>query len=231
MPLWHDTGMTKTGVGRAVRAVALGVALFGTISRLVLSFRGEMGVFILGYFTVQSNLMVCVFLVVGVARGIGGGLREEAARSAAGTSGYHAVHGAVLLYIAITGLVYNLLLAGGVDDSGFSGVILEINHTITPLLFLIDWLLNQERRAYRARLIGLWLLYPIAYAAFGSIEGARTGEFRYFFLDFASKSTGRYVLELSLVTALFVVVAFAIVGANRLVVRRVAGRRSVPAGP
>lgn len=203
----------------ALRVTTLVVAVFGTGARLVEAGFGELGISILGYFTIQSNLMVCVFLSVWAVRRVR--CVATGGRNRSRDTGFgHAAHGAVLLYIAITGLVYNILLAPGIDIDGFSGFLLVVNHTVTPLLFAADWVVNQERRRYPLKLIGLWLLYPIAYGVFGSIEGSITGRFRYFFLDFASKSVGRYAAELGLVTAIFIVASLAIVGANRLVVRR-----------
>jgi len=213
--------MNRSLLSRAIRLVALTSALFGTSSRLVISALNGGGISTYGYFTIQSNLMVCVFLGIEVLAWMRG--REEDSRAA---TLRHAVHGAIVLYITITALVYNLLLAASIDHSGFNGLILIVNHTITPLLFVADWVVNQRRRAYRASLIGLWLLYPIAYGVFGSIEGARSGTFRYFFLDFVSTSAASYIVGLAIVTAMFVVVSLMIVGMNRVVIRKRASRRA-----
>ena len=211
--------MNRSLVSRVIRLVTLSSALFGTSSRLVISALHGGGISTYGYFTIQSNLMVCVFLGIEVIAWMRG--REEDSR--AGTL-RHDVHGAIVLYITITALVYNLLLAASIDHSGFGGLILIVNHTITPLLFVADWVMNQRRLPYRFSLIGLWLLYPIAYGVFGSIEGALTGTFRYFFLDFVSTSAGRYVVGLAVVTTMFLIASLAIVGANRLVVRKLVNR-------
>lgn len=192
-----------------VRAAAFAVAVFGTVSRIVTSSAepAAPGQSVWGYFTIQSNLMVCLFLAWGLVRRI---------RAWKAIRGEHIVHGAVLLYISITGLVYNTLLAATVEASGLSALLLHVNHTVTPILFAADWAVNRERMGYRWRAIAIWLLYPIAYGIGASVEGAATGVFRYFFLDFAGQSTDQYLMQLAMVTVVFVLVSVVIVGLSRL---------------
>jgi hypothetical protein len=195
----------------AVRWLALSSAALGTISRIVLATVAGGFPNILGFFTVQSNLFALIFLAVALARG-----------AASGRPGalFHRLHGGVLLYILVTAIIYNALLAGAVDETGYSAFILVVNHTITPILVLADWILNHDRRRYRAADIGLWLINPVVYGVFASIEGARTGAFRYFFLDFVSPPLQTYLLQMLGVTLFFVLLATGIIGANRLIVRR-----------
>ena len=196
-----------------MRVTALAGALLGTVARIAISSAGaaEPGRSVWGYFTIQSNLMVCLFL----AWGLVGWLRRRE-----GTTGEHILHGAVLLSISITALVYNVLLAATVEASGFDSFLLQLNHTITPLLFALDWAINSRRIRYRWRHVAIWLLYPIAYGIGASIEGASTGAFRYFFLDFVSQSAQTYAVQLGMVTVIFLAVSALIVGANRYLVSR-----------
>ncbi|MDC7232361.1 MAG: Pr6Pr family membrane protein [Spirochaetales bacterium] len=194
--------MLRSRIGKIVRLAALCIALLGTFGRIFLSLRGEMGPSVLLYFTVQSNLMVCLFL----------GMEVSGRR----VSRRPAVQGGVLMYIIITGLVYNILLASTWSPRGLNLLITTINHTITPLLFLLDWLLSQDFGSYKGVHLLYWLIYPVLYALFGSIEGAVTGEFRYFFMDFINQSPAQYALMMLLVTAVFLFIGLIILKFNHL---------------
>ena len=203
--------VSRTQLAATVRWLTLASAAIGTISRIVLATLSGGFPNILGYFTVQSNLFVLLYIAAALA-----------ASSTTRSSGalFRRFHGAVLLYILVTAVIYNSLLAGAVHESGYSGLILVVNHTITPALVLVDWALSHEREPYRAGDIGLWLIYPVAYGVFATIEGARTGVFRYFFLDFRTPPPTTYLVQMTAVTVFFVLLAAGIVGANRLIVRR-----------
>lgn len=203
-----------TSFGLAIRATAIVSAALGTISRIVLAGIGGSLVNIFGFFTVQSNLLVLLFLGAALA----------APASARRLHGFlRRFHGGVLLSILVTAIIYNALLAGDVEAAGYSGFILVVNHTITPVLFLIDWTVNHERVRYGLGEVGLWLVYPVAYAVFASIEGGITGRFRYFFLDFVNVPGTTYAIQLGGVTVFFLALSALIVAANRGFVRR-AGR-------
>lgn len=192
---------------RPIRYIAFISAITGTIGRLILSATQNELLDVLFYFTVQSNLMVCLFLGIEVANQRKGKNRRPVFSGA--------VQGAVLLYILITGIVYNTMLASRFEAQGLSFIIVHINHSLTPLLFLLDWMLYQRKGEMKLKHLGLWLLYPIAYLLFGSIEGAVTGEFRYFFLDFKSHTPQAYALLILGVTAFFIFLGGGILLADR----------------
>lgn len=189
-----------------IRLTAFCIALFGTFGRIIFSLRGEMGADVLFYFTIQSNLMVCLFLGLELLD------RDIITRPA--------LQGAVLMYITITGLVYNILLAPGWEPSGMNLLISTINHSITPLLFVLDWILSQSYGSYRIRHLFYWLIYPFLYAVAASIEGALTGRFRYFFMDFVNQGRGEYLLMMLMVTMVFLFLGVVIIKFNNLNLNR-----------
>ncbi len=227
--------MKLRSTASVLRYLTCVVAVVGTISRLVISMTRGNAAFIFGYFTVQSNIMVCLFLLTEITR------RSKTARHIDrhidrhiemqtdghqdGSARYDSpvgagklppsVHGAVLLYILITGLVYNLLLAGNTQSQGFDLLVLNINHGVTPLLFLLDWLTNRKPGKYPWKYLGFWLIYPLLYAVYGSIEGLLTGSFRYFFLDFANRNPPVYAAQLAMVISFFVLLGALIVILSR----------------
>ncbi|MFJ4880235.1 Pr6Pr family membrane protein [Streptomyces sp. NPDC088745] len=156
------------------------------------------------YFTIQSNALLALVLGWSAQRAWTG----RPALSPRLTGG-------AFLFIAITGLVYHLILAN--DSSGFSmtgdaltgprAVSNQLLHTVTPLGAALDWFLLTAPGGLRFRYAAQWLLYPAAYLAFALIRGALlapTAEARYPypFLDvaahgYASTATTALVLGLA----------------------------------
>jgi hypothetical protein len=205
--------MDRSTLAIAVRYAAFASALIGTVSRLVISLPGSSNASLLFYFTVQSNIMVCIYLGAEIIHRL---LRGPSAPPAFRP----AVQGAVLLYILVTGIVYQLLLSGGIESGGYDLVVLNINHGLTPLLFLADWMVSQRRGDYRWAQLPLWLIYPVAYGIFASVEGSITGSFRYFFLDFVNQGITAYLIQIGGVTAFFIALSSLIILFNRRIATR-----------
>nr|WP_179661469.1 Pr6Pr family membrane protein [Nocardioides panzhihuensis] len=113
------------------------------------------------YFTIESNLAAVAALVAGgiwaLARG-----REEprwiAVLAAAATT-----------FMAITGLVYNLLLRGLVPSAVPWAN--EVLHLIGPLFLLVDLFIAPPRRRLPWPTIGTIIAFPILWAAYTLIRG------------------------------------------------------------
>jgi len=206
--------MTKRlNFGIVLRFFALTVALFGTITRIWLSTSAGFAVDIWLYFTIQSNLFVCVFLIIesiGLVnrRLFPGGVLPSP------------IQGGILLYILITGIIFNTLLVPLMPIRNFDNLIGHVNHTITPVLFFLDWLLNQKKGSYRVHYLWLWIIYPLVYLIFGSIEGVLTGHFRYFFMDFINQSPQTFLSLIAIVIGFFMGVGGLIILGDRMLGRR-----------
>lgn len=126
---------------------------------------------VLSYFTIQSNVLVAVVFAASAWRA------WTARRPLPGV-----VTGGTLLYIAITGLVYHLILAnqssgfsmtGEIDTlTGWHAVANQLLHTATPIAVLADWLLLTRPTPLAVRNAATWLLYPLAYLVFSLARGA-----------------------------------------------------------
>lgn len=149
-----------------------------------------------GYFTIQSNIITCVALLLAAFATFTG--RRQ-------TPGLQLLRAAATTYIVIVGLVYNTLLAGLPG-----GVELEwantIMHVIMPLYAGIDWLLFGDRRALAWKRLWLVLIYPVVWLAVVLVRGATDGWVPYPFLD---PSQGYGVVALF---ALGIAAAFGVVG-------------------
>lgn len=94
--------------------------------------------------------------------------------------------GGLLLYILITAVIYQLLLASRFSDAPpLEMFVLQMHHAIVPLLFLIDWLFfprTGSSTLCSSLCLPLWLVYPVAYGIYVLSEGRITARARYPFL-------------------------------------------------
>jgi hypothetical protein len=125
------------------------------------------------FFTIQSNILVVITLLLSAVT-LAMGDRDRFAR----------LRAAVTVYILVVGIGFALLLSNleGVDLTAvpWDNTVL---HYIVPVGMLLDYLLDRprERLAFRASL--LWLLYPLAYAAYSLVRGAIVDWYPYPFLN------------------------------------------------
>ena len=124
------------------------------------------------YFTRQSNILVLVCMLYV----LWGMLRHRPAMSPAWKS-------AITVYITITCLVFNLILAptlvnipavpNGLDVVlPWNALLLnELQHKLIPALFILDWLFFDAHSGLRWRNALIWLSYPVGYLVFAVIRG------------------------------------------------------------
>ena len=167
------------------------------------------------FFTDQSNILVAAYFAVAVL-----------------WPRWHAawLRGAVMLYIAITGLVYHFVLATDKDpvslltspanQAADTGTFLL--HYAVPLMVLIDFLLAERRGTYPWRYAAYWLCYPLGYLAFALIRGAyfTVGSYPYPFLDVTKHGYRGVTLNVVEYAVLFYLLGVAVVALAR-VVRRI----------
>lgn len=151
------------------------------------------------YFTHQANLFLVVLLVAGAVRR---GRRPPWADD---------VRGAVVFWLAMTGIIYALLVAPLDEllrwDIGWTGIVL---HRLTPLAALADWLLVPRHRAPAASRILWWQLYPLVFLLATWVRGGITGWYPYAFLDPTLSSWGQVLLTTVVVLVAFLAVAAAV---------------------
>jgi hypothetical protein len=163
------------------------------------------------FFTIQSNIIAAVTLVMtALVR------REERSRL------FDAMRGAATLYIAITGVVFALLLAGLQEDLDTHIAFVNfVVHYLIPVVLVVDWFLDPPRHRLGVRVALAWLLYPLAWFAYTLIRGSAVDWYPYPFVDVSRHGYGG-VLARGVVFA----AAFAVGGAVfALLSDRVAARR------
>lgn len=148
------------------------------------------------YFTNQSNLFFAVLLLAGLA---------PVARRPAWLED---VRGAVAFYLAMTGIIYALLVAPLDEllrwDIGWTGIVL---HRLAPVAALADWALTPRRRAPSGRRILWWQLYPAAFLVVTWVRGGITTWYPYDFLDPTASSWSQVLVTTAVVLVAFFAVA------------------------
>ncbi len=160
------------------------------------------------YFTILSNLLVGVTDAVLAARPRARSTLLRVARFDA------------LLAITITGVVYHLLLADLYHLAGAEELANQLFHTVTPLVTVAGWLLFGPHGWADRCVVVLALGYPLAWLAFTLARGAAIGWYPYPFVDVGVLGYGRVALNCAGITALFLAVAVALAGLDRLRARR-----------
>ncbi|GAB2752709.1 hypothetical protein GCM10027174_29870 [Salinifilum aidingensis] len=158
--------MRGSSVAGFYRVVVALVAALGVVLNVHQHGAGDSLVF----FTVQSNILL--------AAAFAWSAWASFARRAP-LPGW--LKGAATLYIVITGLVFNFVLADAPSDTMEGGDVaptaaMELStwllHTAVPVLAVLDWLLFDEHRRLRWRCGLLWLAYPVCYFVFALVRGA-----------------------------------------------------------
>jgi hypothetical protein len=166
--------MRTTTLHSAARLAFAGLALAAIIvqlhhapadSRAVVNF--------FSFFTIDANLLAIVVLSLTAVRG-----------SRPRSAGLEALRGAATLYMAITGVVFALLLSGLQEDLQLTlPWVNDVLHTVMPIVLVADWLLDRPRVPLERRWIGVWLLFPIAWAAYTLVRGPIVDWYPYPFID------------------------------------------------
>ena len=155
---------------RLAVAVLMGIALAFTAYRAALS--GSTGlVNFFSYFTIDSNILgTLVFLAGG------------AALWRAGAGAPDLLRGAAALYLVITGIVYGVALAH-YDTPQVIPWVNTVVHRVTPLVFLLDWLVDAPAGRVRLPRALVWLVFPALFLVYSLARGPVAQWYPYPFLD------------------------------------------------
>jgi hypothetical protein len=124
------------------------------------------------------------------------------------------LRGAVVLYVVVAGVVWNLLLTGrsmGYTPANF------LLHVVVPILAVADWLLI-GRGAGSARWWQplAWLAYPAAYLGLALVVLNRTGRRApYYFLDPGSVGIGAVTVNVAVLATGFVGLGYVLLAVAR----------------
>lgn len=129
------------------------------------------------------------------------------------------VRTAIAGYIVIVGIVYFLVLRQLWSPEGWGRTADQLLHYVTPILFVLDWLLFVPKGQTGWRLVDRSLLFPLVYMVWTLVHGAATKWYPYPFvdvgkLDYADvlRNCGGLMLAFAAVTAI-------LVGIDKLIAR------------
>lgn len=128
------------------------------------------------YFTIQSNIICAVVLIMGAAL---------VASNKPYGPWFTFLRGGMVINMAITGLVYALLL----QHANNAHIGLQWNwmnfvaHQFGPVFVFLEWLIWAPRYRISPRQSFLWLIYPIGWLIYTFIHASITGWYPYPFLD------------------------------------------------
>jgi hypothetical protein len=132
------------------------------------------------FFTIQSNILavVALFLLVVVPQ-------ERR------TPLFDGARTAAVLYMAITGVVFALLLAGLQEDVQTSASWVDfVVHKLMPVVLVADWLVDSPRHRLPWWTVLAWLAYPLAWFAYTLARGADVDWYPYPFVDVSEHGYG-----------------------------------------
>ena len=153
------------------------------------------------FFTIQSNILAVAALFALV-------LVPHARR----TPLFDGARSAVVLYMAITGIVFALLLSGLQEELQTTIPWVDfVVHKLMPIVLVADWLIDPPRHRLPRWAVAAWLSFPLAWIAYTLIRGANVDWYPYPFVD-VSRLGYDGVLGRSVVLA----VGFAAAGAGLL---------------
>ncbi len=174
----------------------------------------ERGVRFFEFFTILTNLIVAVsltFALLAPAMSIGRFFARPGVKTA------------VAVYIALVGIVYNLVLQGLHEFSGAAWVADFLTHDLVPLLYVAYWLFLVPKGELNWKMPLSWLIYPLVYLPYVLIRGSSTGRYPYPFLDVGELGLGVVLINTVVLTIVFLVLGELFVGADKLIARFTGG--------
>ena len=105
--------------------------------------------------------------------------------------------GAFTLYITTTFIFFAILLAPFYQPTGFAAFTNIVLHYLTPIAFIVDWILTETKTKYKWNYLPYWTIYPLSYLLFSFIHGSFTGDYIYPFLNINLLGIPGYIISVS----------------------------------
>ena len=126
------------------------------------------------------------------------------------------IRGAMVLYVLIAGVIWNLFLTG--HSMGYTPANMLL-HIVFPLLALTDWLLvGRDHERVRWWQPVAWLAYPAAYFALALLVLNHVGRRApYYFLDPGTIGTASVVMNICVLAGSALALGYTLLAINRAV--------------
>jgi hypothetical protein len=213
------------------RNVALAFRLIqflGCLTGLVLIFGLPSGMFrlwILKFFTIQFNVVCLVLSAYQVGKTIHAIKKDGIVGT---TSLPSSLKGALIMAGVLTTLSYSLILLPMAFSmyNGFPAYSLEdiLVHYFTPLMLIVDWLLFDEKPAFRWHDPLLWLGIPFSYLIFALIFAwidkmmfGGHDPFIYFFIDYDQLGWPGVLVNILFISKIYTILGYFLVLVDRII--------------
>ena len=159
------------------------------------------------FFTIQSNVLavasLCLLVVV---------------RRAERTRLFDGARSGVVLYMAITGIVFALLLSGLQEELQTTIPWVDfVVHKLMPVVLVVDWLIDPPRHRLPLWAAAAWLAYPFSWFLYTLARGAAVDWYPYPFVDVGELGYGSVLGRASVLLVGFALAALALLAiGNRL---------------
>lgn len=187
---WHAATALVAGTGVVMEVVVALVDGPGAAGSML-----ERIVRLFSYFTVLSNVLVCVVAVLLVTQPTRDGRLFRVARLDA------------VLCIAVTGIVYNTVLTGLVELSAAGAVSNFLLHVLSPVLVVVGWVLFGPRPRIDRSTVGWSLVAPLLWIAYTFVRGELVDWYPYPFLDVGEHGYASALLSTLVVAVVFLALA------------------------
>lgn len=169
---------------------------------------------LLSYFTIQTNFLLALLLTLLV-------IKPQSKWGRFFAAPY--VIGAMAAYITIVGLVYHFMLREQFHPVGLFKVTSDIFHIVSPIAFVVFWLVLVKKITIKWINVLLWLVYPLIYTIYILIRGAFTDLYPYNFLDVTELGYARVMSNCG-----FLLIGFIILNAVYILISRLAAKPTNP---
>lgn len=210
------------GVKRILHIVYLVLVVVVGATGIMLNVTGtRVGIGCFVYYTVQSNAL-CVLVALFY-------IQQEFSKRRISERLSSGIHGAIVMCIMLTFLVFYFLLRKTIPATGdFLGPGNVFLHYILPLMVAGEYLFFYPKGTFRIRWVGWWAIIPAAYGVFAFTYSALGGRFGYDkylvpypFMDYTVLGIGGVALWLLGIATGYIVLSVALVGLDNLLARLV----------
>ena len=206
-------------MGRFLQIAGLAIGLAGLVLQFCISIPASMEagrsllgsiVFLLSFFTILTNIgAVLVYTSLLSSTGYAWLPAFAGSRMRAG----------VAVSITLVFIVYAAVLARLWQPQGLFLLCDVLLHYVTPVLFVLWWLVAGADGRTRWSDISWWVLYPVAYLIYALARAPIAGEVPYPFLDVAKNGVVSVAISAAAITGLFLVLCIVVVLADHGVSR------------
>lgn len=151
------------------------------------------------YFTLQTNMIVFIYFVLIYL----GTFKKNIL--------FNKLLGGVVVYIAITFLVFSIFLEPNVNSQGFGFLGSLLNHYITPILVIGFISRYKDEYLFKFEDIKIWVIYPLIYLVILVVLGLTTGDYLYPFFQVEEVGILGLVLSIVSILVLFLILSFVLV--------------------